>query len=457
MMMDYIYLVIMFSDFLNKSLFSLGIFELTPGKIILSSLLIFVLILFRRTVKGKIFPRLKERYAIKVAEWEKLVRILNFFFITLSILLILLVFNIDYTFIQGDQITVRAIYILVAVFVVQVARLIDWFISNLFIKRSIENRDKSQLRNNSGLDPDAAKSATKTGQYFVYILAVIIFLRLLNLDHALFPTTLSDGTTISFNISKILVAILIFLGAKLIIWFVTQLVLYNIYRNNEVEYGAQYAINQLLKYVIYTIAILIALDSLGINMTLVLGGAAALLVGIGLGLQSIFNDFVSGVVLLFERSVTVGDTLKIDDMVGTVKRIGLRASVVEIWDSTTIMVPNHKLVNEQVVNWTHYDDQVRYDVNVGVAYGSDTKRVKEILLEIVKENPYILDSPSPFVRFEEFGDSSLNFTLYFFSKSYRVIEDIKSDIRFEIDNKFRESDINIPFPQLDLWMKNSNT
>ena len=182
-------------------------------------------------------------------------------------------------------------------------------------------------------------------------------------------------------------------------------------------------------------------------MSILLGGAAALLVGIGLGLQQTFNDFVSGLVLLFERSVSVGDVLEVDGEVGTVREIGLRSTRMETRGNIDLLVPNHKLVNEKVTNWNHHTDKVRFHIKVGVAYGSDTAVVKDLLMKAVTENPYIIDYPVPFVRFEDFGESSLDFTLYFFSKNLLVIEDIKSDIRLEIDRLFREAGVVIPYPQ----------
>ena len=165
---------------------------------------------------------------------------------------------------------------------------------------------------------------------------------------------------------------------------VTQLVLYRYYKRSQIDLGSQYAINQLLKYVIYTMALLWAISSLGIEMTVLWVGAAALLVGFGLGLQQTFNDFFSGIVLLFERSVEVGHVLNIGGMIGTVKEIGLRTSLIETRDSITVVVPNSKLVTDNVVNWSHFDEKVRFSISVGVAYGSDTKLVKRFFPKVSK-------------------------------------------------------------------------
>ena len=234
----------------------------------------------------------------------------------------------------------------------------------------------------------------------------------------------------------------------------TQLILFTYYKKNKVNVGSQYAINQLMKYVLYIFAILMAMESLGIQMTIFLGGAAALLVGVGLGLQQTFNDLISGIILLFERSIEVGNVIELTGgMVGTVRRIGLRTSAVEMRENITVVVPNSKLITENVINWSHTDDKARFIVQVGVAYGTDTKLVKELLLKVARDNVYVLSSPGPGVRFTNFGDSSLDFHLIFWSRNFLVIEDIKSDLRFEINEVFLENKISIPFPQRDVWIK----
>ena len=123
--------------------------------------------------------------------------------------------------------------------------------------------------------------------------------------------------------------------------------------------------------------------------------------------------------------------------------------------NVSIVVPNSKLVNDSVKNWTHFVDHVRFDVSVGVAYGSDTKLVKKLLLTATNEHHQVLDYPVPFVRFNNFGDSALEFTVYYFANRYLIIEDIKSDIRFRIDELFKEHGVSIPFPQRDIWIRKS--
>ena len=139
--------------------------------------------------------------------------------------------------------------------------------------------------------------------------------------------------------------------------------------------------------------------------------------------------------------------------VGKVIKIGIRASLIETVDNVTVIVPNSKLTTENVINWSHYDRKVRFSIEVGVAYGSDTRLVEKLLLQAAADHPYAVRHPSPFIRFMAFGESSLDFKLYFWSYSLFEIESIKSDMRFKIDNLFKENGIVIPFPQRDVWHK----
>jgi small-conductance mechanosensitive channel len=179
----------------------------------------------------------------------------------------------------------------------------------------------------------------------------------------------------------------------------------------------------------------------------------ALLVGVGIGLQQTFNDFFSGILLLFERSIEIGDWVEIDGLVGKVMRIGLRTSIVQTRDNRSVIVPNSKLVVNNVTSWSHGDDVARFDVAVGVAYGSDTELVKNLLLRAAAEQPKVMENPAPFVRMVQFGNSSLDFEIHFWTDEFMFIEDLKSDIRFSIDRLFRENKVVIPFPQSDIWIK----
>lgn len=191
-------------------------------------------------------------------------------------------------------------------------------------------------------------------------------------------------------------------------------------------------------------------------MTFFLAGGAALLVGLGFGLQNIFSDFVSGVAILFEGTIEIGNIIEVEKVIGKVEKISLRNTQVITRDGFLIIIPNHKFVSENVINWSHHNNNVRFSINVKVAYGSDTRLVSNILLECVQKHSLALHKPLPMVRFEDFGDSGLEFKLFFWSKEVFNIEIVLSDIRFMIDKQFREHNISIPFPQRDLHIKRSD-
>ena len=206
-----------------------------------------------------------------------------------------------------------------------------------------------------------------------------------------------------------------------------------------------------MKYFIWVIVIGLALETIGIHYNLLIASSAALLVGIGFGLQQIFNDYISGIIILFEGNLKVNDVVQMEDgTIGMVKEIHLRTSKIETRDDYTIIVPNHKLISDNIINWSHMESRTRFHVSVGVAYGSDTKLVKEVLLDCAHDHPDIVTHPEPFVRFTDFGNSSLDFQLFFWTlKTFRV-ENIKSSMRFKIDEEFRKNNIRIPFPQRDV-------
>jgi small-conductance mechanosensitive channel len=214
--------------------------------------------------------------------------------------------------------------------------------------------------------------------------------------------------------------------------------------------GRQHSFTLLVTYFIWVIAIALILETIGIKITILLAGSAALMVGLGLGLQSTFNDIVSGIILLFEGSIRVNDVMEVDGIVGRVTEINLRTSKLLTREGIIMIVPNHKFINENVINWTHNLDATRFTVTVGVAYGSDVEKVKAILLKCAEGHEHIKqddDKHQIIVRFKDFGDSALNFELMFWSLHIFGIENVKSDLRYRIDAAFRKEKITIPFPQ----------
>lgn len=238
--------------------------------------------------------------------------------------------------------------------------------------------------------------------------------------------------------------------------FISRKIIHKRIVSKRFDQGRGHAFSQIIRYVIIVVSIIIGLDLVGIEVTLLLAGSAALLVGIGLGLQQVFNDIVSGILLLFEGTVTVGDIVELNNLIGKVKKISIRTSLIETRDSIVIIVPNSKLVSDNVINWSHNRSVTRFHIKVGVAYGSDVQLVMKLLTEAAVEHADVMTTPEPKVRFIDFGESSLDFELLFFSKKMFDNEFVRSDIRINIDRKFRENNVVIPFPQRDLHLRSSN-
>ena len=249
------------------------------------------------------------------------------------------------------------------------------------------------------------------------------------------------------------VQVAIFLIVARGIMFLVQKYLHRLSHRGSLDKGKAYAIGQILAYFVYTITLVLALDTAGVKITVLIAGSTALFVGLGLGLQDAFRDLVSGIFLLFERTVTAGDIIEVDGLVGKVREVRLRTTLVITRDDIVMIIPNQQLTNNNVINWSQNRKPTRFAVDVGVAYGSDTKLVRDILIKVAKEDPNVVSFPEPTVQFRDFGDSSLVFKLLFYTHQLFLIEKIKSDIRFEIDRLFRENNVTIPFPQRDLWVK----
>lgn len=260
------------------------------------------------------------------------------------------------------------------------------------------------------------------------------------------------GITITVG-SLVGVFAILFIGNFLFLAFI-RFILKPYFKRKDVDEGRVYSITTLLRYIFYILLFLFAIQFVGIKLSVLWTGIAALMVGVGLGLQQTFNDFASGIILLIEGSIQKGDWLVVEGQKAMVKEIGLRTSKVVTQDNKYIIVPNSKITVDSVVNLSHNDEgRMVYTVDVGVAYGSDTVLVKNLLLDAAKNHPAVCENPPPFVRFTDFADSSLNFTLLYWSEDYTSAENNRSDIRFAIDKTFRENKIEIPFPQQDVYIK----
>jgi small-conductance mechanosensitive channel len=206
------------------------------------------------------------------------------------------------------------------------------------------------------------------------------------------------------------------------------------------------------KWVIYLIIFLITLNTIGVNVNSVLAASAALLIGIGLALQTFFQDIISGIFILLDQTVHVGDIIEIDGKIGRVEEIKLRTTRAVTIDNKVLILPNHLYLTNSLFNWTQNGTETRESVEVGVAYGSDVELVKKLLLQAADEHPAVIKVPEPTVLFTDFGDSSLNFKVIFTLDDSFKAPFPKSDIRFKIDKLFRDNNITIPFPQRDVHL-----
>lgn len=217
--------------------------------------------------------------------------------------------------------------------------------------------------------------------------------------------------------------------------------------------GVPGAISSISSYLIVGFGILVAIMGSGIDLNSFALIAGALGVGIGFGLQDIVKNFISGLILIFEHPIQVGDAVQVDELSGRVMHIGIRSSTIKTWDGAEVIVPNGNLISNKLINWTLSDQRRRIDIKVGVAYGTNVNLVMETLLECVKLNEKILTDPPAYVLFNDFGESSLDFELRCWTADFGSWVEIRSDIRVAIDKAFKEKKIEIPFPQRDLHLK----
>ena len=256
----------------------------------------------------------------------------------------------------------------------------------------------------------------------------------------------------SLQTSMIITAVMVFVFTFFLLW-VTKKALFRKAIKNKLDEGNLFSIFQIIKYLVWISSILVVLEVFGIELNVLLAGSAALLVGVGLGLQNTFNNFISGIILLFEGSIKVNDILEVDGDVIRIQQIGLRTSRAINRSEISIIIPNSYITSNKVINWSHQKERTRFNVSVGVAYGSDVELVSRLLRESAAEHPLVIFKERIWIQFKDFGNSSLDFSVYFFSNEIFSIEIVKSDIRKAINQKFVEHKVTIPFPQMDVYVK----
>ena len=262
---------------------------------------------------------------------------------------------------------------------------------------------------------------------------------------------------ISFSFTDILSALVVFLLVSMGTRWATGIVDKKLLQRTGLDAGERNSITTLVNYVGVAVATLFALAIVGVGVSKLAIVAGALSVGIGFGLQSIVNNFVSGLILLFERPIKIGDWVMVSSGEGYVKHIGARATEIQTFDRASVIVPNSELVTSAVQNWFYKSRIGRLRVNVGVSYGSDPEQVRDILLDCAKKHPSISSYPATSVRWTDFGESSLDFQLRAYVGNVDDSYEVRSDLRFAIFKAFKEAGVEIPFPQRDLHIRADGT
>jgi len=238
----------------------------------------------------------------------------------------------------------------------------------------------------------------------------------------------------------------------IIVTIVVKLIKKAIFSTTKLDISRKNSLFSLTKYVIIVLSIIFGLQIIGFNLSILMAGSAALLVGVGFGLQNLFSDFTSGIILLLDSTIKVNDVIEVGNLVGKVQEINLRTTTVLTREDIYIIIPNTDLTKNQLVNWTYSSISSRFEIKVGVDYSSDVQLVMRLMKE-ASNHPSVLKNPESFVRFSDYGDSSLDFTLLFWTDKVFRIETIKSDIRIKLFELFSEHKVQIPFPQRVIHVK----
>jgi small-conductance mechanosensitive channel len=289
----------------------------------------------------------------------------------------------------------------------------------------------------------------------IFSLATLIFFTVTAINAAGVPLAWNQALPgVSLTLVQIFLLVALLLG---VFWISarTKSFLFNRFLvNSGLDRSLQYAISQIVSNIVLVVGVFIVLDNAGIHLGTLAVFAGAVGVGIGFGLQNIASNFISGLVILAERPITIGDRVEVAGVAGQVQQIRARSTVILTNDNITMIVPNTKFIDSPVTNWTYGDPRVRFRIPIGVAYGSDLDKVRDALLEVARENSHVLHDPQPTVFLDNFGESSINLDLVVWSKemSYRPRR-FRSELNFAIARKLREAGVEIPSPQRDLHFR----
>ena len=258
----------------------------------------------------------------------------------------------------------------------------------------------------------------------------------------------------SVTIGSILLLLILFASVIIIERIVQKQLIRRFLSRTKLQSSLQFGLSRIIGYTLIAVGFYVAFQLVGVDLSSLAIIAVSLGVGVGFGLQNIINNFVSGIIILAEQPISIGDRIEVAGVAGRVTKMQLRSTTVVTNDNITMIVPNADFISNTVTNWSHGDPKVRIRVPVGVAYGSDLKLLQQLLLEAAGEHPKALRDPSPVVLFTEFGDSSLNFELGVWTQEMTATPvHFTSEMNFIIEQKLRENDIEIPFPQRDLHVR----
>lgn len=257
------------------------------------------------------------------------------------------------------------------------------------------------------------------------------------------------GSEISFTLKSLIIIIFVFFFTKYFLRISRRLIINRLDEDVQFKFKSIFAF---FNYFVYLIVILITFDTIGVNVTAIFAASAALLVGVGLALQTFIEDIISGIFIIADKAVHVGDIISIEGQIGRVENITLRTTRAVTIDNKVLIIPNHKFLTSILYNWTENGTLTREHVEVGVSYDSDVEQVEAILIELAKSHKHVLTNPVPIVLLQDFGDSALRFRLYFSINNSFIANQVKSDIRYKIVQAFKEHKIQIPFPQRTLWL-----
>lgn len=270
----------------------------------------------------------------------------------------------------------------------------------------------------------------------------------------LFTKTLFTLGKSEFSLATMLYILLAFFLLFYLSKKLKKLLIKSLLTKSNVDAGLQESMASITRMVIILIGSMVIIQSAGIDLSALSLLAGALGVGIGFGLQNITNNMISGIIILFENPIKIGDRIEVGSITGDVVNISVRATTIITNDNISVIVPNSEFISNTVTNWSHNDRNIRFHYPVGVGYNEDPEKVKEILLQVAEENEHVLSKPEPKVIFDEFGDSSLNFDLAVWTTSHTDRPQIlKSELYYAIFKKFKENNIEIPFPQRDVHIK----